>query len=387
MLRRLASVVLSALLVTPPVSVAAAPSGVVRGSVTVGGKPLSGLRLALIDLDSGAVRRVTSAAEGRYQAQVAAGRYAVAPEGRVGLVVSRAPASVAVAAGRVAALDVDLLALPAAVAFRQEPATQLPATPTEPGDKRDKGAAPLPGEGPAPADESLAPALPEPDLVEPPTTTQTVVSEEGMTINHEEIGCLVEGEFPLFDATILPVDAVARARIYFKGAEGESFFFVEMTYDQGMFVGKLPRPRLEASPVEYYIQATNTSFGETQTPVASAIVVEKAEDCPEGKKVAPFGPPGEVAVFSAETGAAINAAGFAAGGIAITAGLIALLVGGAAAVGITAAVVSNPEPSPSPSPSPRPTPTPEPTPIPRPTPTPEPSPSPRPEPPPSPITP
>ena len=56
-------------------------------------------------------------------------------------------------------------------------------------------------------------------------------------------------------------------------------------------------------------------------------------------------------VFSAATGAAIAPAGFAAGGLALTAGTIALIVGGAAAAGITAAVtVFNPEPEPTPPP-------------------------------------
>jgi hypothetical protein len=80
-----------------------------------------------------------------------------------------------------------------------------------------------------------------------------------------------------------------------------------------------------------------------------------------------------VTVFSAATGAAIAPAGFAAGGLALTLGTVALVVGGAAAAGITAAItVFNPEPEPTPPPpGPEPSPTagPEPTPTPAPSPT------------------
>ena len=126
-----------------------------------------------------------------------------------------------------------------------------------------------------------------------------------------------------------------------------------MTATEGVFFGKLPRPRIEASPIEYYIQATTAEFVEAQTPQVSARVVEKKEDC-EGK-VAAAGPQGPVQVFSAATGAALSPAGFAASGIGIAAGTLALLLGGAAAAGIAAAVtVFNPSPTPSPTPPQRP---------------------------------
>ena len=116
--------------------------------------------------------------------------------------------------------------------------------------------------------------------------------------------CFVAGEFPLLDAAIEPIANVARGRTYFRAAQGSSFYYVEMTQEQGRFFGKLPRPRVEASPITYYLQATTTEFEESQTPEIEAIVVEKKEDCGD-RKVAAFGPPGEVTVFSAATGAAI----------------------------------------------------------------------------------
>ncbi len=117
-----------------------------------------------------------------------------------------------------------------------------------------------------------------------------------------------------------------------------------MTQDGGRFFGKLPRPKVEASPITYYLQATTTEFEESQTTEIEAIVVEKKEDCGD-RKVAAFGPPGEVTVFSAASGAAIAPVGFAAGGAAIAAGTIALIVAGAAAAGVVSGVVTNPLPT------------------------------------------
>ena len=157
----------------------------------------------------------------------------------------------------------------------------------------------------------------------------------GAAINFEAVTCFVAGEFPLLDADIQPLPNIARGRVYFHAAQASSFYYIEMTQETGRFFGKLPRPRIEASPITYYLQATTTEFEESQTPEIEAIVVEKKEDCGD-RKVAAFGPPGEVTVFSAATGAAISPAGFAAGGAAIAAGTIALIAGGAAAAGIGA---------------------------------------------------
>lgn len=333
-MRRTACVILAALLASPPVDVRSGPSGgVIRGAVSIGQRPIDGISVAFIDLSSGATYRATSKAGGEYETQVPAGRYAVTAETTAGLIVDKAPSVVAVAPGQVVAADLRLMALPSAV-------TQTP------------------------------PPAPPPSAGQPPT------SPSATAIQHEPVDCVVAGQFPLFDARIEPASSVARARVYFRAAQSENWYYVEMTPAETGFVGKLPRPKIEASPIHYYLQATTTEFGEGRTDEHEAIVVAEAKDCPNDKKVAAIGPPGEVTVFSAATGAAIAPVGFAAGGLALTAGTLALLLGGAAAVGIgTAVVVNNPSPSPSPIPSPTPTPTPTPTPRP-----PQPSPSPTPTP-------
>jgi hypothetical protein len=341
MLRKAAAIVLSALLATPSVSLGApeASTGVIEGVVRLGHRPLSGVKLAFLDVSSGAVSRATSEGAGSFRAVVPAGEYVVATEGGAGLVVSQGPTLVTVPQGRVASASITLLAVPGA--RLQDPA--------------------------APGGTQEAPAAP---------ATAT-------TVQHDAIRCFVEGEFPMVPSRIEPADKVARGRVYFRAAQSDAFYYVEMTPSEEGFVGKLPKPKLEASPITYYVEGMSTEFGEARTPEIEALVVEDEDDC-EGK-VAAIGPPGDVTVFSAATGAAVAPIGFAAGGLLAAGGVLLLLAGGAAAVGIAAATnVFNPEPTPTPTVAPTPTPTPE---APRPTPTPTPSPSPAPTDPPIPGTP
>jgi hypothetical protein len=222
--------------------------------------------------------------------------------------VGKAPARVSVAAGGVAVASLELMKLP--LVFQSpEPAAQTP----------------------------------------PPAGPQTAGN-----ITFEPVGCMVAGQFPLIDATIEPAASVARARVYFKSALGPAFYYVEMTQAAAgtaelrgpalastslnstlaaamqppagtrKFVGKLPKPKLEASPITYYIMAIMTDGTESQTAEVQAQVVADESECPEGLRVAPIGGPGAVTVFSV-TGAVAKAVGFTAAGGAL--GLTAILVG------------------------------------------------------------
>jgi hypothetical protein len=324
-MRQCLAALVAAVLVVPPGPLRAAPLlGRVEGIVTVEGRPLTGLQVTLVELDSGAMHRATSGRDGMYALRLAAGRYVVTTENRSGLVVGRGPALVSVSAGGTAMASLDLLGLPA----------------------------PLPEEGGG-----------------------------ELAIDHTPVGCLIAGQYAAIDAGLAPAESVTRARVYFKSALGSGFYFVEMTAgEDGRFMGKLPRPKVEASPILYYVEAASVR-GDVKTPQYSATVVATEAECPAGALVAPIGPPGAVQVYSAATGAAITPAGFAASGIAVTVGALAALLGSAAAAGISATVnVFNPAPTPSPTPTPSPAPTPTPTPRPTPIPSPSPIPSPRPTP-------
>jgi hypothetical protein len=319
-MRRAVIAVIVALLSVPPAELAAAASlGTIQGVVTLEGRPLSGVAVAFIDLESGSVVRATSGPDGSFHAPASPGQYAVTTESRVGLAIGKAPVRVAVVAGRQANAEIELLAVASAMA------QDAPALP--------------PG-------QSLE--IPQSQPASPQATLYAQTKGTGATISFEPVTCFVAGEFPLLDAGIEPLASVARARVYFRAVQGATFYYVEMSQETGRFFGKLPRPKVEASPLTYYLQATTTEFEESQTVEIEAIVVAKKEDCND-RKMAAYGPPGEVTVFSAASGASIAPVGFAAGGAAIALGTIALIVGGAAAAGVVGGVVAGGTPPPPPS--------------------------------------
>jgi hypothetical protein len=352
-LRRGVHVLLALLLALPVGGVrGATATGTIQGVVRLEGRPASGVTVAFIELQSGSVVRAVSSADGAFTTVAPAGEYAVTTESQAGLAVGQAPVKVAVADGRVASADVELVAVASAVA--QDPA-----------------AAPPPQDPAAPAADPQVPADPQ----APAAPAFATTSGTGAQIQFEPVTCFVAGEFPLLDTGIEPVASVARARVYFKGSVGDSFYYVEMSLDQGRYFGKLPRPRVEASPITYYVQSTTTEFEESQTQEIEALVVQDKAECGD-RKVAAIGPAGAVTVFSAATGASIIApAGFAAvaaSGLAV--GAITVIAAAAAAAGVVGGVVVAPPgggggvaPPPiviNPSPIPTPTPLPLPTPIP-----------------------
>jgi hypothetical protein len=353
-IRRASAGLLVALLALPPCPAASAVTqGVIQGTVLLEGRPLSGVTVAFIELDSGDVVRAVSGRDGSFEAQAAPGQYAVTTESQAGLTIGSAPVRVAVASGRVASAQVELLAVPSALAQEAPPA----GAPQEP-------VAPVPPAS-APSGAPQAPA--------PPVWVETMGT--GADIQFEAVQCFVAGEYPLLDASITPTEEVARARVYFKAAVGEQYYYVEMTQEGGQFLGKLPPPKVVASPITYYIQSTTTEFEESQTREVEAVVVDEESECGD-LKVAAFGPAGGVTVFAATTGASIIApSGFAlAAGAGVAIGTVAVIVGGAAAAGIVGGVITNPGgggggPTPPPviiNPSPIPTPVPIPTPTPSP---------------------
>jgi hypothetical protein len=351
-MRRAAASLLAFLLALPAGNVRSAPSsGTIQGVVRLEGRPLSGVTVAFIELQSGSVVRATSRDDGGFTATAPAGEYAVTTESQAGLTVGQAPVRVAVADGRVASADVELVAV----------ASALPQEPPAEGQAHAQ---------PPPAEAQAPPADPQ----GPGGTVFAETSGAGAQIQFEPVTCFVAGEFPLLDAGIEPLASVARARVYFKGAAGTSFYYVEMGQETGRYYGKLPRPRVEASPITYYLQSTTTEFDESQTREIEAVVVNDKAEC-DDRKVAAFGPAGAVTVFSAATGASILApAGFAAAAATgLVAGAVAVIAGGAAVAGIAGGITgpgtggggtSPPpvviQPSPIPVPTPLPTVTPPP---------------------------
>ena len=114
--------------------------------------------------------------------------------------------------------------------------------------------------------------------------------------------------------------------MYFKSVLGDAFFYVEMAPVAGRYVGVLPKPRPDAGPITYYVEGVGRDYGQSQTPEARSMVVEKAEDC-QDKPIAALGPADPVRVFSVNGGTALPAGFF---------GVSSVIAGGAGAAGAAA---------------------------------------------------
>lgn len=354
-MRKVIAVGLAVLMVVPMGGVSsAAADGTISGVVRLAGQPKSGVTVAFIELQSGAVLRATSGDDGGFSTPAPVGEYTVTTESQAGLTVKQAPLRVVVVEGKTASADLELAAVPSAVM------DSFPAP-----------SAPPPGAAPS---EAAAAAAAEPPAVQPLPGAPSIFAETtgaGAQIQFKPVTCFVAGEFPLLDAGIEPLASVARARVYFKANRGDFYYYIEMSEDAGRYYGKLPRPYVEASPITYYLEATSTEFEESRTREIEAAVVEDKDACGD-REMAAIGPPGPVTVFSAASGAIGSPTGFAAAAASgILVGIITAIAVSAAAAGVVGGVVVNPNTGPTPPPpiaSPTPIPTPEPIPAPTPTP-------------------
>jgi len=143
----------------------------------------------------------------------------------------------------------------------------------------------------------MRPPAPTASMAAPPATIVVPASAApaSIGISHEPVGCLIAGEFPLIEAAIVrPADV--EGRVFFKSNLGDDYYFIRMTRVDGRLVGKLPKPKLEASPISYYIAVSPTES--SRTPEYSAVVVNTPAACQAGRRVARIGPKGAVTVFS-----------------------------------------------------------------------------------------
>lgn len=99
--------------------------GIVDGYVTLNGQPASQAEIVLVELKSGAIRRLKSAEGGRLEATVPAGDYVATTHSHGGVSISQAPTHISVQAGRVVPLRVELVA--PLVAFPSQPANHTVA--------------------------------------------------------------------------------------------------------------------------------------------------------------------------------------------------------------------------------------------------------------------
>jgi hypothetical protein len=186
----------------------------------------------------------------------------------------------------------------------------------------------------------------------------TMASGQGVSIDHQAVGCVLAEKFPRFDARLEPAEAVARARVNFRPEGTAHWYAVEMKPEAGVFHGILPKPLKTLHRFSYYIDVTDKAFHANRTAEFVLDVASGPAACGREKVMAAglskanvllHGPEGVVgapavpAGFAADGVVTAGTAGTAAGTSAGTAGGLgakAAIIGGVIAAGGAAAVVA-----------------------------------------------
>ena len=190
-------------------------------------------------------------------------------------------------------------------------------------------------------------------LVSSALTVVPVAASAQVAIEHQDVACIVAGQFPVLDACFRPGADLARARVYFRPEGAPSWYYVEASTptpprasDPAELLCRratLPKPKksLLEKHVEYYLEATGKRLESSQTETYRPLVVKNEEECKK-KVVAPFVPNAVVQVFPAMPAA------FAAGG-GLSGAAVAAVVGAgvAGATGVVVAATNGGGPAPT----------------------------------------
>lgn len=171
-------------------------------------------------------------------------------------------------------------------------------------------------------------------------------------IEHSELDCMRQGEFVVVLSGIDPEDDVQTAKVYFRSSLYRDFYYVEMTYRDGQYVGILPQPSPETRQVIYYLEALDSAFSTARSREYDADVRGGCRQEPAAAYF-PGGDPG-ITVGATVSGGSSIPPGFTVAGIIGTitaAGTVsgvgggigaatAVAVGSAVAAGAGAAVLT-----------------------------------------------
>ncbi|HZM51047.1 MAG TPA: SH3 domain-containing protein [Vicinamibacteria bacterium] len=156
-------------------------------------------------------------------------------------------------------------------------------------------------------------------------------------IVHQDVGCVVAGEFPKLEACFTPPESVGKAQVQFRADEKGPWYYVDMKEEGGCRSALLPKPKKDIGTFHYFIEVVDRSFTAVQKPEAAPSqsyaprVVANRRECGQGMMMATGTPTGSVvmgvardaggkvlqaaAAHSAETTASIS--GFSADGVSM----------------------------------------------------------------------
>ena len=142
-------------------------------------------------------------------------------------------------------------------------------------------------------------------------------------IRHKNVDCVVAGLHPLFDACMFDPTQLSQARVFFRAAGTQYWYFITMAgqprANPGCLTGTLPKIKknMVGRDIEVYLETVDRRLGINQIPPYQAKVVAKESDCDPKRIIAPGVPKASVVVGSAP-GAPAAPFGFVSGGISGT---------------------------------------------------------------------
>jgi hypothetical protein len=133
------------------------------------------------------------------------------------------------------------------------------------------------------------------------------------------------GEFVVVLSGIDPEDDVQTAKVYFRSSLYRDFYYVEMAYQEGRYVGILPQPSDETPKVIYYVEALDSAFNTARSREYDAEVRGRCRQ----ESAAAYFPGGDagITVGAIVSGGAPIPPGFTAAGIVGTVAATGLVSG------------------------------------------------------------
>ncbi len=124
-------------------------------------------------------------------------------------------------------------------------------------------------------------------------------SGTGPRIDHTAVGCFVKDRFAEITTSVEPAEGLAWVRLYFRSPRDPDFLFVEMTPSSKRFVGVLPRPKEDASPVTYFFEAA--ADGRVSRSAAMTAPVVAGRGCVRGQPAPDAGKLPDLAIYTLGT--------------------------------------------------------------------------------------
>ena len=198
-----------------------------------------------------------------------------------------------------------------------------------------RAAAPAPGTG-APTPRAAAPATPARPAA--PAAAPSPWTGERPVIAHQDVGCVVAGEFPRLEACFTPAESVGKAQVQFRADEKGPWYYVDMKESGGCRSALLPKPKKDIGTFHYFIEVVDRSFTAVQKPETAPSqsfaprVVGSRRECGQGMMMATGTPTGAIVM-----GVARDAGGHVLQAAAAHAAEVQASISGFSADGVTMA--------------------------------------------------